>query len=78
MLLELAWPKARDRSCNKNRMRKMKRGPHSQQPIKSTSLSWIIKEGRLLAWIGDQVRLKAFTVQQRAFIYKRRHSLVLN
>jgi len=59
-------------------MRKMKRGPHSQQPTKGTSLSWITKGGRLLAWIGDQVRLKAFLPNKRAFIYKRRHSLMLN
>jgi len=55
----------------------MKRGPHSQQPTKGTSLNWNNKGGRLLAWIGDQVRLKAFTAQQEGLIYKGRHSLVL-
>ena len=44
--------------------------------LKGTSLNWI-KGGRLLAWIGDQVRLKAFTAQQEGLIYRRRHCLVL-
>jgi hypothetical protein len=34
--------------------------------------------GRLLAWIRDQVRLKAFSAHLGAFIYRRRHSLMLN
>jgi hypothetical protein len=30
---------------------------------KGTSQNWNNKRGRLLAWIGDQVRLKALTAQ---------------
>jgi hypothetical protein len=41
-------------------------GLNSQQPTKGTSLNWNNKGGRLLAWIGDQVRLKAFSAQQGA------------
>jgi hypothetical protein len=33
---------------------------------KGTSQNWNNKGGRLLAWIGDQVRLKAFSGQPRA------------
>ena len=62
----MAWPKARDGSRNKNRMKRMKRGPHSQQPTKGSSLNWISKGGRLLAWIGDQVRLKALLLNKRS------------
>jgi hypothetical protein len=47
-------------------MKRMKRGPHSQQPTKGTSLNWITKGRRLLAWIGDQVRLKALPSNKRA------------
>jgi len=36
------------------------------QLTKGTSQNWITNGGRLLAWIGDQVRLKAFSAQQRA------------
>ena len=43
MLLELTWFKTRDRFCNKNRIKRMKRRPHSQQPTKGTLLNWIIK-----------------------------------
>jgi hypothetical protein len=46
LLLELARPKARDGSHNKNRMKRMKCGPHSQQPTKGTSLNWITKRGK--------------------------------
>jgi hypothetical protein len=46
-------------------MKEMKHGPHSQQPTKGTSLNWITKGGRLLAWIGDQVRLKALLPNKR-------------
>ena len=56
----------------------MKHGPHSQQPTKGTLLNWITNGGRLLAWIGDQVRLKALLPNKRGLIYRRRHSLVLN
>ena len=77
MLLELARSKTRDGSRNKNRMRKMKCRPYSQQPTKGTSLNWITNGGRLLAWIGDQVRLKALLPNKRGLIYRRRHSLVL-
>jgi hypothetical protein len=35
--------KTRDGSHNKNRMKRMKRGPHSQQPTKGTSLNWITR-----------------------------------
>jgi hypothetical protein len=40
-------------------------GLNSQQPTKGTSLNWIKKRGRLLAWIGDQVRLKALVPNKR-------------
>jgi hypothetical protein len=43
----------------------MKQGPHSLQPTRALHRTGIIR-GRLLAWIGDQVRLKAFTGQPRA------------
>jgi hypothetical protein len=66
LLLELAQSKTRDGSCNKNRIKRMKRRPHSQQPTKGTSLNWITNGGRLLAWIGDQVRLKALVPNKRA------------
>ena len=60
----------------------MKCGPHSQQPTKGSSLNWITKGGRLLAWIGDQVRLKAllsnkwalYTVEGTALCYIRNNS----
>jgi hypothetical protein len=42
-LLELAQSETRDGSRNKNRMKEMKCGPHSQQPTKGTSLNWITK-----------------------------------
>jgi len=58
-------------------MKRMKRRPHSQQPTKGTSLNWITKGGRLLAWIGDQVRLKASYCPTRGPYIQRRHSLVL-
>ena len=35
-----SWLGLRDGSCNKNRMKRMKRGPHSQQPTKGTELNW--------------------------------------
>jgi hypothetical protein len=66
LLLELAQSKTRDGSRNKNRMKKMRCRPHSQQPTKGTSLNWITNGGRLLAWIGDQVRLKALLPNKRA------------
>ena len=43
MLLKLAWPKAKDGSCNKNRIKEMKHRPYSQQPTKGTLLNWIIR-----------------------------------
>jgi hypothetical protein len=51
-------------------MKRMKRRPHSQQPTKGTSLNWITRGGRLLAWIGDQVRLKALLSNKRALYTK--------
>ena len=63
-LLELARLTARDGSRNKNRMKEMKRGPQQSAANKGTSLNWNNKGGRLLAWIGDQVRLKAFSAQR--------------
>jgi hypothetical protein len=62
----LAQSKTRDGPRNKNRMKRIKHGPHSQQPTKGTSLNWITMGGRLLAWIGDQVRLKALLPNKRA------------
>jgi hypothetical protein len=47
------------------RILEMKQGPHSLQPTRALHRTGIIK-GRLLAWIGDQVRLKAFSGQPRA------------
>ena len=32
--------------ATRNRIKKMKRGPHSQQPTKSTLLNWITKGGK--------------------------------
>jgi hypothetical protein len=57
----LSWLGLRpgDGSHNKNRIKRMKCGPHSLQLTKGTLQNWITKGGRLLAWIGDQVRLKA-------------------
>ena len=43
MLLELAQPKARDGSHNKNRMKRMKCGPHSLQPTRALHRTGIIK-----------------------------------
>jgi hypothetical protein len=43
--LELAWSKTRDGSRNKNRIKRMKCRPYSQQPTKGTSLNWI-KRGK--------------------------------
>ena len=70
MLLKLTQSKTRDGSHNKNRMKEMKCGPHSLQPTKGTSQNWITRGGRLLAWIGDQVRLKALLPNKRVFIYR--------
>jgi hypothetical protein len=61
----LTWSKTRDGSRNKNRIKRINVGLNSQQPTKGTSLNWI-KGGRLLAWIGDQVRLKALLPNKRA------------
>jgi hypothetical protein len=58
------------------RISEIKQGPHSLQPTRALHRTGT-QRGRLLAWIGDQVRLKAFSGQLRAFIYKRRHSLML-
>jgi len=44
--------------------------------LKGTLLNWN-NGGRLLAWIGDQVRLKAFSDQLKGLIYRRRHCLML-
>jgi len=70
-LLELAQPEARDGSCNKNRMKKMKHGPQQSAAHQGHVTELDHKGGRLLAWIGGQVRLKAFTAQQGSFIYRR-------
>jgi hypothetical protein len=58
------------------RISEMKQGPHSLQPTRALHRTGIIR-GRLLAWIGDQVRLKAFTSRLGAFIYRGRRSLML-
>jgi len=44
-LLKLTRSKTRYRSYNKNRMKRMKCGPHSLQPTKGTSQNWITKGG---------------------------------
>ena len=46
------------------RILEMKQGPHSLQPTRALHRTGIIRR-RLLAWIGDQVRLKALNSQLR-------------